>query len=172
LWFHEWQNPTQKITVAQPVQVGADRLFASIGYGLGSKLLKIDKNKDGQWSANATWGPLKSMGCKFTTPVLYKDHVYGLDEGVLACVKAETGEQLWRDGRYGHGQLLLWENLLIVLSETGDLVLVEANPTAHKELGIFHALDGQKTWNNFAISNGRAYVRNHEEMACYDLTKP
>jgi hypothetical protein len=58
--------------------------------------------------------------------------------------------------------------LLVVISETGEAVLVDANPEQHKELGRFPAIHG-KTWNHPTIAHGRLYVRNAEEMACYEL---
>ena len=110
----------------------------------------------------------KKMRCKFTSPVAHRSFLYGLDEGILVCLDQETGEQKWKGGRYGHGQLLLAEDLLVILSEQGNLVLVEATPEGHRELGKFPALEG-KTWNPPALAGGKAFVRNDNEMACYDL---
>jgi hypothetical protein len=47
-------------------------------------------------------------------------------------------------------------------------VLLAANPQRQEELGRFQALNG-KTWNHPVVAHGRLYVRNAEEMACYDL---
>jgi outer membrane protein assembly factor BamB len=111
------------------------------------------------------------MRCKFASPVCYQGFLYGLDEGILICVDAETGERKWKDGHYGHGQLLLVEDLLLILSETGRLVLVAATPDGRRELGNIRALE-DKTWNNPALADGKAFLRNSEEMACYDLVAP
>jgi outer membrane protein assembly factor BamB len=124
----------------------------------------------GTWKVEPLWQN-KNMRCKFTSPVAYKGFLYGLDEGILTCVDQETGQRKWRDGRYGHGQLLLTNDLLVVLSETGKLVLVEATPDGHRELGSIQAVEG-KTWNNPALVDGKAFIRNGEEMACYDLVAP
>jgi outer membrane protein assembly factor BamB len=71
-------------------------------------------------------------------------------------------------GRYGHGQLLLVGDLLLVQAESGDVVLVEANPAEHRQLGRFRAL-ASKTWNNPALSGRYLLVRNDQEAACYEL---
>ena len=64
--------------------------------------------------------------------------------------------------------LLADQPLLLVVSESGEVVLLAVNPDRHEELGRFQAVDG-KTWNHPVIAHGRLYVRNAEEMACYEL---
>jgi outer membrane protein assembly factor BamB len=172
LWRFGWVTPPQFINVAQPVAVGDDRVFITSGYGVGCALVKVAESR-GKWSAQPVWKN-KAMACKFSSPVLYQDHLYGLDDGVLACVAVADGAQKWRNGRagqYGHGQVLLAGDLLVVLSEGGELALVEATPERFRELGRFPAVEGDKTWNPFALAAGRAYVRNHREMACFDLAR-
>jgi outer membrane protein assembly factor BamB len=165
LWRFSW--PTfQDINVAQPVVLDGDRIFISSGYDKGCALIHVAESA-GKWSVSPLWQN-KSMRCKFTSPVAFQGFLYGLDEGILTCVDQETGERKWRDGRYGHGQLLRAADLLVILSETGKLVLVEATPAGHHELGSIPALEG-KTWNNPALADGKAFLRNSEEMACYDL---
>jgi outer membrane protein assembly factor BamB len=166
LWRFPWET-YQNINVAQPIVLDGQRVIISAGYNHGSALLKIEE-KDGQWSATQVWMNQK-LRCKFTSPVLYQGHLYGLDEGILACIDAETGERKWRDGRYGNGQLLLSGDLLVVITEDGKLALVQATPTRFTELGKIPVLKGAKTWNLPALVDGKVYIRNEQEMACYDL---
>jgi outer membrane protein assembly factor BamB len=170
LWQYPWEAFSD-INCAQPLVLDGDRIFLSSGYDKGCAMLKVSES-DGHWSAKALWGdpPAPVMRCKFSSPVALNEFIYGLDDGILACVDANTGKRKWKGGRYGHGQLVVAGNLLVILSDKGKLVLVEAMPESYRELGSFQAIEG-KTWNNFAISNGRVFVRNAEEMACYDLTK-
>ncbi len=164
LWHHHWVSlPPQFINVAQPLVLDNDRVFISSGYNEGCAMLQIKKDN----KPEVLWQN-KLMRCKFTSPVYYNGHLYGLDEGILVCLDAKTGERKWKDGRYGHGQVLLANDLILVLSEQGDLVLVDATPNGHHQLGKFSALDG-KTWNPPALSHGFVFVRNHNEMACYQL---
>ena len=109
------------------------------------------------------------MKAKFNPPVLHEGHVYGLDEAILQSIDVQTGEQKWKGGRYGYGQVLLAAGHLIIVTEQGDLVLVKATPESHQELARFPAISG-KTWNNPAIADGRLIVRNQTEMACYDIS--
>ncbi len=145
-------------------------MLVSAGYGLGSALLKISRSESGEFSAEEVWNErnLKNLKSKFADMILLGDMIYALDDGVLACIEAETGKRRWKGGRYGHGQLLLVGDLLLVQAESGELALVEPNPKSFKELGRIPALDG-KTWNNPAISGRKLLVRNHEQAICYEL---
>jgi outer membrane protein assembly factor BamB len=57
---------------------------------------------------------------------------------------------------------------LLILSETGEVALVDAKPGMHKERCKFQAISG-KTWNHPVVAQGRLYVRNGEEAACFEL---
>jgi outer membrane protein assembly factor BamB len=168
LWRKPWVTmPSQKINVAQPLVLDGDRVFITSGYGVGCAMLKVTQ-PDGKWDVKELWKN-KAMRCKFTSPVVFQEHLYGLDDGVLTCLEQETGKKKWRDGHYGHGQVLLAGDLLVVLGEHGELALVEATPEGFHEKGNFTALEGDRTWNPHAIAGGKVFVRNHLEMACYDL---
>jgi outer membrane protein assembly factor BamB len=129
-------------------------------------MFQIVKNGDG-WEAKELWKN-KMLRAKMSSPVAYQDHIYGMDDGVLTCISAKDGSRKWRSGRYGHGEPLLCGDLIIILSESGKLVLVEATPEAFRELGSIQAIEG-RTWNYPALARGIVYVRNDVEMAAYDL---
>jgi outer membrane protein assembly factor BamB len=165
-----WTTPfpvMNNITVAQPIVRPESRIFLTAGYGGGASMLQLQKDKDA-WTPKVLWHE-QSLRCRFTSPVYYDGHFYGSDEGILVCISEKTGERKWKGGRVGNGELLLIEDRLLVLTESGDLLLAQASPTGFKELGRFHALDGPKTWNVPAVARGIAYVRNHLEMAAFDL---
>jgi outer membrane protein assembly factor BamB len=165
LWRHPW--PVQEnINVSQPLVLGEDRVLISSGYGIGSAVLQIKQDGD-KWTVEPVWQK-RTMRCKFSSPVLHQGHLYGLDEGTLVCVDAKTGERKWRGERYGHGQMLLTNGQLLITSEQGELALVAATPDGYRELTRLQAISG-RTWNLPALTNGLALVRNHLEMACYDL---
>ena len=165
LWHFPW-NTQQGINVAQPLVLDGDRVYISSGYSVGCALVRVAET-GGHWSVEPVWQNT-AMHCKFTSPVAYQGFLYGLDEGILVCVDAQTGKRQWKAGRYGHGQLLLTDDLLLILADSGELVLVEATPKGHHELGRIQALEG-RTWNMPVLVDGKAYLRNDVEMACYDL---
>jgi hypothetical protein len=99
---------------------------------------------------------------------LHDHYIYGFDEGIFACIDARTGERKWKGGRYGYGQALLAGDHILVLTESGEVVLLEATPEAHREVARFSAIEG-KTWNHPAIAGGILLVRNAREMAAFRL---
>jgi len=164
LWNHEW--PRQQPSVAIPVILSEDRVLLSAGYGIGSRVLQISRQGEAV-AATLVWESPR-LKAKFTNPVLHDGFVYGLDDGVLVCLDPATGERRWRSGRYGHGQTLLVGNRLLVTTEDGDVVLVEASPDAHRELARFTAFS-QKQWNPPALAGRYLLVRTDTEAACYEL---
>jgi outer membrane protein assembly factor BamB len=165
LWEHPWIT-NQGINVAQPVLLDESQIFLSAGYDHGAELLSISGDGEGL-VVRSLWSS-RRMKNKFTTSVLHEGHLYGLDEAILACIDAATGDLRWKGGRYGYGQLLLASGHLIVLTERGELVLVRATPEKHEEIAKFQAIEG-KTWNHPAIADGILLVRNGSEMAAFRI---
>ena len=164
LWTHPW--PPDWPNVATPVVVGADRVLFSTGYGVGSKLLRV--TGDGAaLRADLVWETPR-LKSKFANLALHDGFVFGLDDGVLVCLDPDDGSRRWKGGRYGHGNLLLVDDVLLVQSERGEMILVEATPQEHRELGRFMALRG-KAWNPFALAGDRLLVRNDSEAALWEL---
>jgi outer membrane protein assembly factor BamB len=164
LWQYAWPGGTEN--VSQPVVLPGDRLFLSTGYGVGGKTFRVVAGT-GSVEAELEWESL-AMKAKFTNVVHHEGFLYGLDDGIMACVDARTGERVWKGGRYGHGQVLLVGDVLLIQAESGGVVLVQAAPDGHRELARLDALDG-KAWNSPALAGHHLLVRNDREAACYEL---
>lgn len=165
LWEHAW--PRAQPNVAQPLPISEDRVLFSAGYGVGSKLFQIAPSGESSYQARLVWETPR-LKSKFVNMLLVDGFVYGLDDGILACLDPATGERKWKAGRYGHGQMILVERTLLVQTEEGELVLVDPSPEGLKEIARFTALDG-KTWNPPALAAPYLLVRNDKEAACYEL---
>jgi outer membrane protein assembly factor BamB len=168
LWSYPWRTMSD-INVAQPIIVGENRVFVSAGYDVGAAVIEVVP-RGTAFDVREVWRNNR-MKNKFTSSVLHEGFIYGLDEAILACIDAATGQLKWKGGRYGYGQIVLAGDRIIVLAEDGDLVLVAASPARHEELGRFSAVSG-KTWNHLALDDGRLLVRNLREMAAFDLRTP
>ena len=165
LWEHPWTPPVVP-NMAQPIVFDGNRVFFSAGYGYGAAVIEVTRSGDG-YAVQEIWRNTR-MKNNFSSAVLHKGYIYGMDEAILACLDAETGVLQWKGGRYGHGQLLLAGDHLVILTERGDLALVRATPERHEEVGYSPALEG-KTWNVPALAEGRLLVRNARQMAAFDL---
>lgn len=167
LWSHAWEGAA----IVQPaILPGGDVLIstASPPSGIGVRRLGIAHDSGG-WSADARW---TSTGLKpyFNDMVVHSGHAYGFDGSILACIDLTDGTRKWKGGRYGYGQMLLLadQDVLLVISEEGELALVEAKPDQFRELARFPAIEG-KTWNHAVLSGDVLLVRNGEEMAAFRL---
>ncbi len=165
LWQFDWPPGSER--VAQPVVLPGDRLFVSTGYGMGSKLLQIEADAAGGLNAEIIWES-RRLKAKFTQVVHRDGFMYGLDDGVLVSLDLRDGERRWKRGRYGHGQILLVDDLLLIQSERGEVILVAASPERHHELGRFQAVEGM-SWATPALAGDLLIVRSEEEAACYRL---
>lgn len=141
-------------------------MLVSAGYGVGSRLFHLALEGD-LITGEMVWESLR-LKSKFAPMVTLDGVVYGLDDGVMVALDPATGERLWKRGLYGHGQLILVGELLLVQAENGDVVLVEATPDEHRELTRMSALDS-KTWNPPALAGNLLLVRNNKEAVCYEL---
>ncbi|MCH8924004.1 MAG: PQQ-like beta-propeller repeat protein [Planctomycetes bacterium] len=167
LWQHVWpEHGVASPNIAQPIAVGDDRILLSKGYGVGSELWQISREAD-RWSVEPIWRK-NTLKIKMTNAVIRDRFAYGLDEGTLACIEIDTGRRKWKRGRFGHGQVLLVDDLLLVQSERGEVALVEATPEGYRELSRMTVVDGQ-SWNCPALSGRRLLVRTDLEAACYEL---
>jgi len=165
LFEHAW--PSEQPSVAVPALLGGDRLLVSAGYGVGSKAYRIAARPDGTLEATIEWESPR-LKSKFANVLVHRGLVYGLDDGVLTCLDPATGERRWKGGRFGHGQMLLVEDLLLVQSEEGEVLLLEPSPEGARERTRFPALEG-KTWNPPALAGALLLVRNDREAAAYEL---
>ena len=106
----------------------------------------------------------------FSDSAVHNGYAFGFDGSILACIELKDGKRKWKGGRYGHGQFVLLpdQDLLLVLSEEGELALVEASGEQFRELARFPAIEG-KTWNHPVLAGDVLLVRNGQEMVAFRL---
>jgi outer membrane protein assembly factor BamB len=169
LWHHPTPpgNPGVPRAV-QPRAVGPSGVLFDAGPDMGTVLIDVSR-KGESWGATERWVS-RQLKPSFNDFVVCEKAIYGFDGRMLTCVDLETGRRRWKEGRYGSGQVLLLgdQAVLVVITDEGEVVLVAADANEHHELGRLQAVNG-KTWNHPAIARRRLYVRNAEEIACYEL---
>jgi outer membrane protein assembly factor BamB len=166
LWEFRHRNGAG-VNVAQPLVFEDGRIFISCSYDVGCRMLQVHHEGEA-WSVESLWDNA-NLRCKFTSPILHAGYIYGLDEGILVCLDPATGKRKWKAGRYGHGQMLLTNGQFVIHSEDGWATLVNPDPARFNEITRFRTFDEPKNWNPPALVDGKLYVRNHREMACFDV---
>ncbi len=153
----------------QPQLVGSDSVLLATGVGKGTRRIRIAKSGDGL-QAEEVWTNAKFKP-DFNDFVIHEGHLYGFDGSFFACIDLETGERVWKGGRYGKGQVLLLADcaLLLVISEQGEGVLVRPTPEAHEEVARTQILDG-KSWSHPVVVGNRLFVRNSQQAVCFELS--
>ncbi|MHC5055090.1 MAG: outer membrane protein assembly factor BamB family protein [Planctomycetota bacterium] len=165
LWRHEW--PGEDRCVQPAMTADGDLLLCGGGLKLGMRRFAVTRASDG-WKVEERW---ESRGLRpnHNDSVVHEGHVYGFSGPRLVCIDVGEGKRKWRDARYaGFTILLADQGLLLVLSEKGEVALVEATPGKFTELARIQAIEG-KTWNVPALAGDILLVRNAREMAAFRL---
>src|SRR5687767_13317447 len=167
LWIHKWEpGPMVQPAMTEDGDILVNHIIAT--GGVATRRLHVTRGDDG-WKIEERW---TSTGLKpnFNDFVVHKGHAYGFDNNILASINLETGERVWKGGRYGNGQLVLLrdQDTLLVTSEDGELALVSATPDKYTEIAKMRIFES-KTWNHPVIVRDLLLVRNGEEMAAFRL---
>jgi outer membrane protein assembly factor BamB len=171
-----WKFPFRfKVSTASSPVICDDIVYCSAGYGVGGGACKIAK-QGAQFTATEMWkieGDTK-VANHWSTPVYKDGYLYGMfsfkkyGTGPLKCVEVKTGQVKWEKPGFGAGNVILADDKVVALADDGQVVLVEANPDAYKEIARAKAVEG-KCWSTPALSGGRLYVRSTKEGACLDV---
>jgi len=165
LWEHPWPGGP----IVQPALTAGGDILITASERSGIRRIAV-VHKSGGWTVEERWTSTR-LKPYFNDFVVHEGHVYGFNGRILACIDVDDGKRKWKGGRYGHGQLVLLadQDLLLVLSEKGELALVKATPDQFTELARFPALEG-KTWNHPVLVGDILLVRNGQEMVAFRLS--
>ena len=86
----------------------------------------------------------------------------------LRCLDWKTGEIKWTEPKLGFNGLIAVGGKLLVLTEVGDLVLVEASPDGYKELGSAHVIEG-RAFTAPAFANGKVARNTKGDVVSLDF---
>jgi len=167
LWEHDWSIQGMA-RATQPTVLDESDVLLGTCMGNGTRRLHLTREGD-NWPQQEVWAT-KAISPYYNDLVVHKGHCYGFDGEFLTCVSLADGSKRWRARGYGNGQVLLLsdQDMLLVLTEKGEVALVRTDPENRQEVARFAAIEG-KTWNHPVVAHGKLYVRNGEEAACYQL---
>lgn len=170
LWKHSWMpGPIVQPGITEDGDLLVNAITATGGQG--TRRVHVTHSGD-TWNLEEKW---TSNGLKpyFNDFVVHKGHAYGFDGAILSSINLQDGKRNWKGGRYGNGQMILLadQDLMLITSEDGDIVLVSATTDQYREVAKFHVFES-KTWNHPVLIGNTLLVRNGEEMAAFKLPAP
>jgi outer membrane protein assembly factor BamB len=166
LWDHEWPPG---VRIVQPALISEGEFLIGGGDMNGIRRIAVTHSSD-EWAVTEQWTS-KRLKPYFNDFVIHKDYVYGFHGNRIVCIDIEKGNRQWRGDKYGYGQLILLadQDLLLLISEQGELALAQISPAEFKEIARIKALEG-KTWNHPVLVEDILLLRNSQEMVAYRLT--
>jgi outer membrane protein assembly factor BamB len=155
------------VNSATPI-VFKDQIFLSASYSTGAVLLQVAGN-----AVKPIWSGEESMSNHYSTSVLKDGYLYGFDGRqefgqTLRCVEFATGKVMWNVDGFGAGSLLVADNTLVIMRESGELALASASPKAFAFRSRAQLLP-RVVRAYPALSDGRLYVRNEHQLGAFDL---
>ena len=149
-----------------PVIIGDNIVINTHTVGMISYLITKDGDK---FSAKESWRN-KNLKINLCTPVLVGGFLYchGANRNYV-CVDASNGDTKWTQGGFGEqvSSTIAVGDKLAVVTDTGELLILKANPDRYEELVRMQVCG--KTWNFPAFADGKIYVRDQREIACYAI---
>jgi len=160
------------VNAATPLVID-NQAFFTASYETGALLLKL--KKDG---ASEIWNDEEVMASQYNTSVYQDGHIYGFDGRVdsptpatFRCFELKSKKVKWDKSEYGNGSMILADRRLIVLTEKGELCLVQATPAAFRESARVRLCEAPPCRAQIALSNGLLYARDQRTLMCVDLKK-
>ncbi len=155
------------VNAATPL-VDGNRIFMSSSYGTGAALVRVETGR-----LTEIWTGDESMTNHYATAVLEDGVLYGFhgrqEYGPsFRAVDLDTGDVLWSEDGYGAGSVMLAGEHLVIMRESGELVLASASPDRYRPMASADILRGVVRAYP-ALADGRLYVRNTSTLIAVDL---
>lgn len=161
--------------ITTPILVDGNVLISS-GENHGSTMLKIGAKSD-DFKVSRIWestGGGSAMRNEWQTAIHLDGYLYAFDNvgsagpvTHLVCIKAATGEPVWRKNRFGKGNMIAADGKLFASTMKGELVVVRATPDGYEELGRSNVIG--TTRQAPALANGHLFLRDSNEIVCLDV---
>jgi hypothetical protein len=157
--------------IPTPVVTG-NKVYVCSGYGVGSNMFEISAD-EGKFQARQVYAD-RTIANHHGGALRVGDYVYGYcDRKGWVCQELATGEIKWAEkGEIGKGSLTYADGRLYLRAESkGQVGLIEATPSGYKEVGRFVQPDfgKPKTWPHPVVSGKKLYLRDQDNLFCYDV---
>ena len=165
---HRWRSRQHaSVNAASPLIVGQE-IFLTTSYDTGGILLRR-----GAQGLETVWSNDDSLSAHYATPVQHSGFLYGFhgrqERGPeLRCIQWNSGKVQWSESGLGAGTVILAGNQLVLLLESGELLVAPASPDAFKVKDRAQIL-GRGTRAPFAIGGGCLVARDPRMLICLGL---
>jgi len=146
-----------------------DHVFAASGYGTGGALFRL-QSSGGRTAAQQVFFT-KDMQNHHGGMVIIDGYLYGSDDAILTCINLQNGRVMWQNRSVGKGSVTYADGHIYLRSEGGPVALVEANPRQYREKGKFRQPErsGASAWPHPVVADGKLFLRDQDNLLCYDL---
>ena len=162
--------------IATPLVKG-DYVFASSGYETGSALVKITRDGEKFVAQEIYFLEPNVMQNHHGGLILHEGFVYtgtGHNKGFPLSVNMMTGKVAWgpeRNEGKSSAAIAYADGRIYFRYQDGLMVLVEAAADGYREHGSFMIPEVSKpSWPHPVIIGSRLYLREQDNLYCYDLT--
>lgn len=170
-----WKTVRKGKTAVIPTPVvQGNTVFVTSGYGAGCNLFAVTKT-NGAFSVRQVYAE-RNMSVHHGGAVRVGDLVYGYCENKgWVCQEMATGKIRWEEkDQIGKGSVVFADGKLILRAEDKGIVgMIEASPNGYKELGRFvqPGFGRPKTWPHPVVFGKKLYLRDQDQLLCYDIAK-
>ena len=176
LWRYDKPANGMKLNIATPIYHDG-QVFAASAYGAGGGLARLNKNANGEITAEEVWFS-KSMENHHGGVILHDGALFGANGGngggYLACLDFKTGEVLWNEKdsdkrRVTKGSVAFADGRIYYRTEEGPILLIEPSRKEYVERGRFDQPErtDKPAWAHPVIANGKLYIRDQDTLFCY-----
>jgi len=157
------------VNAATPLVIG-DLIFISAEYGPGAGVLRVEGSM-----LTELWTSDEVLSNHYATSVYRDGYLFGFHGRQefgpsFRAVELRTGKVRWSQDKFNAGSVMLAGDRLLILRETGELILAEASPDAFRPVARAQILPA--TVRAFpALADGLLYVRNEKTLVALDLRR-
>jgi outer membrane protein assembly factor BamB len=155
------------VNAASPLVI-SNLIFITASYDTGAALLRLHPKR-----LEKVWSNDDSISAHYATPVHHRGYLYGFhgrqeQTPAFRCIELASGRAAWNEDGFGAGTVTLAGDHLLILRETGELLLALASPNKFAILGRTHVL-GSDTRAYPALARRRFIARDKSTLVCLSL---
>lgn len=152
-------------------------LFLASPFRVSAQMLRLNADDSGAIEAKTIWSN-RDFCNDVVSSVAQGDCIFGFDlrqlqssphrssRGLFRCLDWATGKVRWSTDKVGQAAVLVADGKLILLEDTGRLVLARTDPSEYQELGQTQLFEDAICWTPPTLWRGKLFVRGGTRAMC------